>query len=238
MAQVFGLGRHQRVEFGQGFGGAVLAVEHGRQIRTRRMEPRSQLERAAQQVLGIAVTSDPPGQLGQHADRGDVGRDRLEPRLEQRLSLTQTVVGQRQSGVLEFGIVGRAIDRRQFGLLGFGITPQRTQAPPRHSPGVGIGRIGAGQRPDRGQRGGGVVGEQTPRLVQRSRTRRRTHPSAACFSSASRSSSARLFFAEAVLSWPQAASISRPRGVRIGALIPPAKTISENLRTRSGGEVP
>jgi len=42
-------------------------------------------------------------------------------------------------------------------------------------------------------------------------------PKAACFSSASRSSSARLFFSEAVLSWPQAASMSRPRGVRTGA---------------------
>ena len=42
-------------------------------------------------------------------------------------------------------------------------------------------------------------------------------PSAACFSAASRSSSARLFFSAAVLSWPQAASMSRPRGVRTGA---------------------
>ena len=59
-------------------------------------------------------------------------------------------------------------------------------------------------------------------------------PSATCFSAASRSSSARLFFSAAVLSWPQAASMSRPRGVRTGALMPASKTISEKRRTRSG----
>lgn len=45
---------------------------------------------------------------------------------------------------------------------------------------------------------------------------RADQPSAACFSSASWSSSARLSFWAVVLSWPQAASISRPRGVRTG----------------------
>src|SRR3546814_8791527 len=43
------------------------------------------------------------------------------------------------------------------------------------------------------------------------------YPSAASFSSASRSGSARLFFSLADLSCPQAAMISRPRGVRTGA---------------------
>src|SRR5688572_15484488 len=46
------------------------------------------------------------------------------------------------------------------------------------------------------------------------------YPSAASFSSASRSSSALLFFSEADLSCPQAAMMSRPRGVRTGAEMP------------------
>ena len=61
-------------------------------------------------------------------------------------------------------------------------------------------------------------------------------PSAACFSSARRSSSARLIFCDCVLSWPQAAAISRPRGVRTGALMPAAKTMLEKLLIRSGVE--
>ena len=63
------------------------------------------------------------------------------------------------------------------------------------------------------------------------------HPSAAIFSSASRSSWARLFFSAAVLSWPQAASMSRPRGVRTGAEMPASKMMFEKARTRSGVEV-
>ena len=63
-----------------------------------------------------------------------------------------------------------------------------------------------------------------------------THPSAASFSSACRSSSARVFFSAAVLSWPQAASMSRPRGVRTGAEMPASNTISLKRRTRSGVE--
>src|SRR3546814_229136 len=59
-------------------------------------------------------------------------------------------------------------------------------------------------------------------------------PAHAC--AASRSIWARLFFSAAVLSWPQAASISRPRGVRIGALIPASNTISEKRLIRSGAE--
>lgn len=64
-----------------------------------------------------------------------------------------------------------------------------------------------------------------------------TQPSAAIFSSASRSSWARLFFSAAVLSWPQAASMSRPRGVRTGAEMPASKMMFEKARTRSGVEV-
>src|SRR5690606_683476 len=57
-------------------------------------------------------------------------------------------------------------------------------------------------------------------------------PAHAAAPDASRSSSARLFLCAAVLSWPQAASISRPRGVRTGALIPASNTILEKRRIR------
>ena len=43
-------------------------------------------------------------------------------------------------------------------------------------------------------------------------------------------------FVAAVFSWPQAASMSRPRGVRTGALIPASKMMFEKARIRSGVE--
>ena len=61
-------------------------------------------------------------------------------------------------------------------------------------------------------------------------------PNAACFSSAMRSSSARVGLVAALLSWPHAAMMSRPRGVRTGAEIPLLKIRLLNARTRSGDE--
>src|SRR3546814_15534900 len=61
-------------------------------------------------------------------------------------------------------------------------------------------------------------------------------PSAACFSSAMRSSSARLGLVDALFNWPQAAMMSRPRGVRIGAEIPASEIRLLNARTRPGDE--
>ena len=72
------------------------------------------------------------------------------------------------------------------------------------------------------------------RLAGADRLDGRAHALAAA---ASRSRWARLFFSAAVFSWPQAAPISRPRGVRTGALMPPSKTMSEKARMRSGREV-
>ncbi len=63
------------------------------------------------------------------------------------------------------------------------------------------------------------------------------YPSAACFSSASRSRSARDLRSALVLSWPHAASMSRPRGVRTGAEMPASNTMLLNAFTRSGVEV-
>ena len=61
--------------------------------------------------------------------------------------------------------------------------------------------------------------------------------SASAAAAASRSRWARDFFSAAVFNCPQAASMSRPRGVRTGAEMPPSNTICENRRMRSGAEV-
>ena len=58
-------------------------MEHRREVGARRAERRRELERAAQQRLGIGVAAEPPGELGEHPHRRDVGRLPLEPRPQQ-----------------------------------------------------------------------------------------------------------------------------------------------------------
>ena len=55
------------------------------------MKPGRQLERAAQQRLGIARPADARGELGHQADRGDVERLRLEAAAQQGLGARQVV---------------------------------------------------------------------------------------------------------------------------------------------------
>src|SRR6185503_760747 len=63
----------------------------------------------------------------------------------------------------------------------------------------------------------------------RPRDRRRAAPSQAA-------DGLRRFFSAAVLSWPQAASMSRPLGVRTGAEMPLSNTMLLNALIRSGSE--
>src|SRR3546814_12751608 len=59
---------------------------------------------------------------------------------------------------------------------------------------------------------------------------------AASVSAARRSSSARLIFSAADLSWPQAAMMSRLRGVRTGPEIPALKIRSEKRALRASAQ--
>ena len=118
--------------------GAVLAVEHGGEIGARGGEAGRQLERAAQQMLGVGEAPEPRGQLGHHPDRGDVERLGLEPRAEDRLGGRQVVVDQRLAGADQLGIVERGGDRLRLGALGGVILAVRAAAPRRAAAGAGM----------------------------------------------------------------------------------------------------
>ena len=74
------------------FGWAVLAVEHQGQIGPRGGEPGRQLQRAAQQAFGILVAPDPPGNFGQHPDRGDFERAFFQMFAQQKLGARNVIV--------------------------------------------------------------------------------------------------------------------------------------------------
>ena len=127
-----------------------------------------QLERAAQQILGIDEAAEPRRQLGHHPDRGDVGRLRLEARPQDVLGDGQVVVDQGLGGAHQLGIADRGGDRVELGPLGRLVVagpPQRRAEQPQ---GVGIAGRGAQdlarlQRP----RGRGVLAQQPRRQPQR-----------------------------------------------------------------------
>src|SRR6185295_1148504 len=52
----------------------------------------------AKQRFGVAITSDPAGDLGEHADRGDVGRMRFQTTAERRFCMRYLVGSKRSAG--------------------------------------------------------------------------------------------------------------------------------------------
>ena len=79
-----------------GFGRAAGTPEDQREIGARGGEVRRNLQRAAQQSLGVPHAADPRRKLGQHPDRPDVERIFLEVRLQQPFRDVEAVLVERQ----------------------------------------------------------------------------------------------------------------------------------------------
>ena len=77
------------------FGRASHAAEHQREVGLGCGPARRQLDRPAEQILGIAPAPDPRRQLGEHADRRGVERVFLEVRLEDPLGDVEPVLVER-----------------------------------------------------------------------------------------------------------------------------------------------
>ena len=120
----------EQIELGDRLGGPVLLVEDGGEIGPRRREGGGELERAAQQFLGVGIAAEPPGQLGHHPDRGDVGRLFREARPQHPLRGGQIVVEQGLGGAHQHRVADRGGDARRA----------RPARPPRHR------RCAAGRR--------------------------------------------------------------------------------------------
>ena len=110
MPDVFRVVEQDEVEFGNRFRRFVLAIEAGGEICTRGTEIWRKFERATQQVFGILVATDAPGEFGHHADSGHVERVSLEVRAQQWLGVGQAIIVQRQCSFHQLRIADPALD--------------------------------------------------------------------------------------------------------------------------------
>ena len=83
------------------FGRSAHSAEYQREIRPCGGKTRGQLDRPAQEVLRVAESSDPRGQLREHPDRRNVERVLLEVRFQQAFGDVQPVLVHRHRGLDE-----------------------------------------------------------------------------------------------------------------------------------------
>ncbi len=91
-----------------------MPVEQQGEVVARGGEAGGELDRPPQQILRIAMAPDAAGELGQHADRADVGRRLLQPRAQQGLGDGKVVAGERVRGLQQGRIGDRRVERGQM----------------------------------------------------------------------------------------------------------------------------
>ncbi len=171
---VVGIGRvfgQQALDVGQRRLGLVLAMQHDRQVVPRAGEARGQLQAVRQQRLGVAVAADAGGELGQHADRRDVGRRGLQVGLDQPLGLAQPLVAQRPRRRHQRRIAHRGADVLRVGRVGAGRVAGQPQLVGQRAPGARQLRIQRHRAPQRRGRRRALPGgaERQRQLVLRRR---------------------------------------------------------------------
>ena len=96
MSQIGGLVRQYLLEQGKRVGMAPGPIEDQREIGAGRREARRNLERPAEQRLGIAHSPEPRGKFGHHADRSDIVGIVAKLRAQQPLGNIEMIFGQRR----------------------------------------------------------------------------------------------------------------------------------------------
>jgi len=134
------------IEQGEGFGGAVLAVEQGGEIGAGGIEAGRKLERSAEQGLGVGGTPDARGKFGHHPDRGHVEWIALEPVAKQGLGRGEIVGDQCSARLYQLRVMTRGGDRlRLGGKRGVG-RPALAQCDSEQSQRRGVMRVGGEDR--------------------------------------------------------------------------------------------
>ncbi len=111
----------------------------------RREEARCELEAAAEQQFGVCVAPEPPGDLGQHAQGGDIGRVLAQVVAQQRLGYGNAALLQCDRGFEQPRVARRGTDLPRIGGVGRRGIADGVQVIAERAPGVGKIRL-EGQR--------------------------------------------------------------------------------------------
>jgi len=103
---MIGLRRQQALDLGQCLLRLVVAMQRLGIVLARGLKARRQFQTACQQPAGIFVTPQARGDLGEHADRGDIGRRLLQVFAQQGLGLGNAGFRQRRGGSEQARVAG------------------------------------------------------------------------------------------------------------------------------------
>ena len=116
------------------------------------VEAGGEFEAAPKQGFRIGEPADPGGDLGQHADGGDVGGKPLEEALERTLGDRQPVVDQRDRGLDQDRIGDGGLDLLRVIAIGGGPVAECCRQVAQRAPGVAHLRLEFGCPPQGGLR--------------------------------------------------------------------------------------
>lgn len=116
-------------------------------------EIRRQFQAAFKQALRVLAAVQAHGELGQHADRDDVGRRLLQMRLQQALGNRNIIRVQRCGGTHQGWIGGRMFDVLQIGSRGADAVARRIQRIGQAAPDLWLHGIGSGVMPQPNEAG-------------------------------------------------------------------------------------
>ena len=123
----------------------------------------------------FARIGEAAGQLGEHADRGDVVRNGLEAGAQQAFGDGEIAGRERMGGLAQIGIVDRGGDGVELAGLGLLVPSQLAQRAGGEAVGLGIGGVQPDETPRFAQRTIGRFIEQAADLAERGAGRRDGH---------------------------------------------------------------
>ena len=150
IARIARLAGEKLLDVRQRRGRLALAVEHGRQVVAGGIEARGELEAALEECLRIRIAAQPRRNFGQHAQRRDVGRMRLQVLAQQRFGFGNAVLDQRCSRGQQPRIPGGRLDVARVGGVGAFPFADRRKVVGERAPRIGQVRLESHRAAQRG----------------------------------------------------------------------------------------
>ena len=129
-------GLEQSLDLRQRRGMITLAVQSHGVVLTGAVEVRREFQTPRQQVLGVVVAADAGGDLGEHAQRGDVGGMLVQVPPQQCFGFGNAVLAQRRAGGEEARVACGCLEEARARRLGASIIADRPQVIGERAPGI------------------------------------------------------------------------------------------------------